>query len=65
MTRFEEVGVERQLMSDSKARAERAFRHSCELCCYRGFRIDCDRCSIAHTHYEVVAVFTNAKATRL
>lgn len=57
MTKFEQVGVERQLECDSKKEAQRTFRHSCKVCCYRGMRIDCDKCSIAYVHSEIVAYF--------
>lgn len=57
MTKFEQIGVERQLESDTKAAALYNFKHSCKVCCYRGMKIDCDRCAIAFTNSEVVACF--------
>lgn len=57
MTKFEQIGVERQLESETKREALKNFKHSCEVCCYRGMRIDCERCSIAFVHSEVVACF--------
>ena len=57
MTKFEQIGVERQLEADSKREALRSFSHSCEVCCCKGMRLDCDRCSIAFVHKEVVACF--------
>lgn len=62
MTKFEQIGVERQHESDSKREALKNFRHSCEVCCYRGMRISCDRCSIAYVHSEVVAYFDDKAA---
>ena len=59
MTKFEEIGVNRQLESDSSREALRSFRHSCEVCCYKNIRIDCDKCSIAHVHREVLAYFSD------
>lgn len=64
MTKFEQIGVERQLESDSKREALRSFKHSCEVCCYRGLRIDCDKCSIAHVHNEVIASFDDYKTAK-
>lgn len=61
MTKFEQIGVERQLESDSKREALRNFRHSCEVCCYRGIHLNCDKCSIAFVHSEVVACFDEYK----
>lgn len=55
VTKFEQIGVERQLESETKREALKNFKHSCEVCCYRGMRIDCERCSIAFVHSEVVA----------
>lgn len=50
MTRFEEYGAHIQYCARSKPEAVQSFRHSCEICCNRGFRIDCDRCGIAYAH---------------
>jgi len=57
MSKFEQIGVERQLESDSKKEALRSFRHSCEVCCYKGIHLNCDRCSISFVHSEVIAYF--------
>lgn len=68
MTKFEQIGVERQLESNSKSEAMRCFKFSCKVCCYRGMRIDCDKCAIAHTHNEVIACFDdyeNAKSKKV
>lgn len=61
MTKFEQIGVERQLDSVSKGDAVKNFRNSCEVCCHKGMWIDCDRCSIAFTHKEVLACFDDYK----
>lgn len=57
MTRFEQIGVERQRSCDSKAEAIRVFEKSCDICCGKGMRIECDRCSISYAHSLVVAYF--------
>lgn len=57
MTKFEQVGIERQLESDSKKEAIRSFEHSCMVCCYRGIKLDCSKCSIAHVHKQTLASF--------
>lgn len=57
MSKFEQVGVERQLESDSRREALKAFKHSCKVCCYRGIKIECEKCSIFHVHNEVMACF--------
>ena len=64
MTKFEQIGVERQLESDSKKEALRNFRHSCNVCCYRGIHLNCDKCSIAEAHKQVVATFNDMKEVK-
>ena len=59
-TKFEEIGVDRQMDSCSEYEAESRFRRSCFLCCHRGIKIDCDACAIAHVHDEVVTSFREA-----
>lgn len=62
VTKFEQIGVERQLESNSKKEALQNFRHSCKVCCYRGMHIDCDRCSISFFYNEITACFNEANA---
>lgn len=54
MTRFEEIGVQRQSECCTRFEAEKQFRNSCSLCCNRGFQIECDRCAIANEHRQVL-----------
>lgn len=56
MTRFEENGVSIQYASRNKPQAVQSFRRSCDMCCSRGFRIDCDRCSIAYAHERQIEI---------
>ena len=65
MTKFETIGIARQHESDSKRDALKAFKHSCDVCCNRGMRIDCDRCAIAHVHREVVAFFDDLSMRKM
>lgn len=64
MTKFEQIGVERQLESDSKKEALRSFTNSCTVCCYRGMRLDCNKCSIAYTHKMVLATFEDIQSQK-
>lgn len=64
MTKFEQIGVERQLESENKKEASQNFHHSCNVCCCRGMRIDCDKCSIAFVHNEVIACFDEYKTAK-
>ena len=57
MTKFEQIGVNYQYDAEDKQAANRAFQHSCNVCCNRGMRINCDRCSIAVVHNLVIATF--------
>lgn len=50
MMNFERVGVEWQESAMNQFQAIKSFRRSCQLCCERGYRIDCDRCEINAAH---------------
>ena len=64
VTKFEQIGVERQHESESKIEAQKNFSHSCKVCCYRGIQINCDKCAIAFVHNEVSAYFDDCKARK-
>lgn len=64
MTKFEQVGVNYQNDAKSKEQANRSFRYSCECCCNRGLRIECDRCAIAVAHNLTIAAFENKKVAK-
>ena len=57
MNKFEQVGVNYQYSAATKKEAQRAFAHSCNCCCNKGMRLDCDNCAISHVHSMVVAYF--------
>ena len=59
MTKFEQVGVNYQYNANSIEHANKSFEYSCNCCCHKGMRIDCDRCAIAHAHNLVVAYFND------
>ena len=63
MTRFEEVGIDRQKASRSVNEANRNFDHSCTLCCTSGKRILCDRCGISHAHDDVLGLLATVCRT--
>lgn len=50
MTRFEEIGVERQWDSTNPWQAEKQKEISCKLCVNKGLRIECTRCHIEAAH---------------
>ena len=59
MTKFEQVGVNYQYDANNIKEANEFFKHSCNCCCKKGKRINCDRCTIAYTHSLVVAFFAD------
>ena len=61
MTKFEQVGINYQYAAPTKEDAQKAFQYSCQCCCNRGMRLDCDKCQIAFAHNLVVATFDSRK----
>ena len=57
MTKFEQIGVNYQHDANSIQEANKFFSYSCNCCCHKGMRLDCDRCAIAVAHNMVVACF--------
>ncbi len=64
MTKFEQIGINIQMSAVSKEDALQKFSHSCILCCHKGMRIDCDRCAIAVTHHQLIAIFKDKEVAR-
>ena len=60
MTKFEQKGVTFQYEADSKEAAMSAFKYSCDCCCTKGIKLECDRCAIANVHSLVMAYFDDA-----
>ena len=50
MTKFEQKGIQLQYSAATKEYAQKVFSYSCDCCCNKGMRIDCDRCSINSVH---------------
>ena len=57
MNKFEQRGINFQYDAATKEQAQKSFQYSCDCCCNKGMRIDCDHCAINHTHKMVVAYF--------
>lgn len=64
MTKFEQIGVNYQNDAESKEQANRSFYYSCECCCTRGLRIECNRCAIVVAHNLTIAAFENKKVAK-
>lgn len=63
MTKFEQIGINIQLGAVSKEDATKKFSYSCNVCCHKGMRIDCDRCAIAVTHNQLIAIFEDKEVS--
>jgi hypothetical protein len=57
MIKFEQVGVNFQYEATSLQEANKAFKYSCDCCCNKGIKLECDKCAIACAHSLVVAYF--------
>ena len=57
MTKFEQIGVNLQNNSASRAEAKKKFAYSCMTCCLRGLRIQCDCCAISTAHQMTIGYF--------
>lgn len=64
MTRFEEIRVSYQQNATSRRAAKRSFQISCNICCNRGYRIECDRCAIASSHEIALNAFDTLEKMR-
>lgn len=62
MIKFERIGVNFQYDATSIEQANKSFSYSCDCCCSKGIRIDCDHCAISHAHSLVVAYFNDNKS---
>lgn len=57
MTRFEQIGIDRQYNANNAYEAEKLFKTSCTRCCTNGIQLSCDKCNIAYVHEIVVDYF--------
>lgn len=64
MTKFEQIGVNYQYDAPTKESANKSFAFSCNCCCAKGMRLDCDRCAISAVHTMVVACFESRKESK-
>lgn len=63
MTKFEQIGINYQYDATSIQEAQRAFKHSCNCCCNKGIKLECDKCAIANVHNMIVAYFNDKSKT--
>lgn len=57
MSKFEEIGVNRQYEAGSVSEAIYSFYRSCKLCATQGKYISCSNCAIASVHQLVTEIF--------
>lgn len=61
MTKFEQIGVNFQYDAQTQNQANKSFMYSCNCCCHKGVRIDCDKCAIAQANALVNACFNDKR----
>ena len=59
MTKFEQIGINYQYDANNIHEAKKAFSYSCQCCCAKGIRLNCNRCAISNTHNLIVAYFND------
>lgn len=64
MTRFEEIGRDKITLSVTMEQCDRNFKKSCELCCTRGMRLECERCAI-NDAYDTAKFIFKYRASQL
>ena len=57
MTKFETVGINNLMNATNKETLINRFSWSCNCCCAKGMRIECDRCAIAYNYNILMAIF--------
>ena len=58
MSKFEEIGINRQYEAVNIMEAKRSFEISCEICATKGKYINCAHCMIANVHQLITEIFT-------
>jgi len=61
MSKFMDVGIQKQYDSTTVYQATKNFEKSCALCCYHGYHISCRHCHIEGAHETVVRMLTEKK----
>lgn len=59
MSKFLEIGVNKQYSSISIRQAEYFYNQSCNLCITHGFRVLCKNCPIACANANVIQMFNS------
>lgn len=59
MTKFEQIGVNNLMSTTNKFDLQKGFNWSCNCCCTKGLRINCDRCAIAYNYKLLMAYYAD------
>jgi hypothetical protein len=59
MIKFEQIGINKQQTAETKAEALKYFNTSCSICCYRGIKLNCDKCAIKVAHELTISIVHN------
>jgi hypothetical protein len=59
MQKFIQTAQNLQTTANTTQEAVKCFAMSCNICCKRGIKMDCDRCPVKVSHELVVAVFAD------
>ena len=60
MLKFEQVGINLLNQQTTIEEIEKTFSYSCNCCCNRGIKLDCDRCAI-NVHKQLIVAILNNK----
>jgi hypothetical protein len=58
-SKFQNMGIQFQMDSDSPQEARKAFKVSCNICVTRGLNVECKVCPIKAYHEQTIAVFAD------
>lgn len=64
MTRFQIVGVDKQLDCSTSYESAKAFRRSCDLCALRNRYSDCSRCPIREAYENIHSVLVERETSK-
>jgi len=62
--KFIQISKIHQEAALTKRDAINAFNISCNICCSRGIKMDCDRCEVKNYHELIVAVFEDLESIK-
>lgn len=64
MTRFEQIGADKQYYAQNLNEANKNFERSCTRCATSGRNVECSKCTIAFVH-EIMVDYFNTKQHKI